>query len=144
MTVSAAKRPKHFTLFINLCLAYGALHFLIDAFILAMGISHGVTPGATGAGSFVSLSVFHLLRDAGLVLGGIQVGGRVRWAANLIVVCAAASLAELVSNTALAAAKGTLVLEPSTVLFFLVPLAVEGGLLYYFRQPELRLYLDRR
>ena len=128
--------PKWFGFFTGLCLVIGVAGLLGNGIFLAMNISHGLSPKAPEFARIFWLSALHLTRSAGYVAGWAMARSRIVWARLLIIACAATSLLELLYNTIDSLTKGVIQPTPATLAYFLVPLILEGSILwYFFRRP---------
>lgn len=136
--------PKWFRFFTGLCLVLGVVGLLGNSVFLFMNISHGMSLKVGGGMLLFWLAALHLIRSAGYLAGWALARSRSDWASALIVTCAATSLAELVYNTASSVTKGVLHPAPATVVYFIVPLILEGSLLCYFSRREVRAFMANR
>ncbi|MBJ6723833.1 hypothetical protein [Geomesophilobacter sediminis] len=135
--------PKWLGIFTGLCIVMGIIGVLTNLVFLVMSLLHGSSIGVVLKTSIFWLSLFHVIRDGGLVYGGVEARGRQRAARYVIYFCAGTSLLELIYNTVLLGSKGSLIASITTIGFFVVPAAIQVALLYYFSKSEVKAFLSQ-
>ena len=133
--------PAGFKFFTGLCLVLGGVGLLGNSIFLILGVSHGLSPKVKELAPLFWLAALHLVRDTGYIWGGLKVKKRINVGRLMVLLCAAASLSELFYNTATSLSNGKIKLSPVSIVYFLIPLLLEGSILVYFMRKSVRAFV---
>ena len=136
------KQPAGFRFFTGLCLFLGGIGLLGTIIFLIIGISHGLSPNMKE--KVFWLSALHLVRDAGYIYGAVKVNKRINLGRQIILTCATTSLLALFYNTSMSLSKGEIQPSLMTIVYFLVPLFLEGSIVIYFSRKAVRDFVANR
>lgn len=132
--------PRGFSFFVWLSVVLGVTGVLGNSVLLVLSIAHG-SASEVSLLAPAWLSALQITTDSLQAYSGIQVRKHVDWARKALIVLASISLAELLYNTGSLLQSQRLVLSPTTISYFLIPLCIHSCIIYYFSRRAVKYFV---
>jgi len=141
MTEIHDELPKGFKFFTGLCIFIGAVGLLVNGILLLLCFVPGLSPKLKEVAPGFWLSTLHIARDVGYIIGAKKSKKHQEWGPKLVIICAATSLLELIYNSVTSVYKAEIPITPVSISYMVIPLILEGSIIYYFTRRSVRAYV---
>lgn len=141
MTTTDDEVPKGFRFFTGLCIFIGTVGLLVNGIFLVVSFAPALPPKMKEVAPGFLLSTLHIARDIGYIIGAKKSKERQNWAPKLLVLCAGTSLLELIYNSITTIYKAEIPITPVSISYMVIPLLLEGSIIYYFTQRSVMAFV---
>jgi len=142
MTITDNEIPNGFKFFTGLCIFIGTVGLLVNGIFLLLSFAPALPPKMKEVAPGFLLSTLHIALDIGYIIGAKKCKEHQRWAPRLLIIFAATSLLELIYNTITSLYKAEITITPVSLSYLVIPLILEGSIIYYFTQRSVMAYVS--